>query len=162
MSINQERINYIKSHQDLSASQIIDNWKGSDLAIRRKDGFKLIRQERHIKPLPNRKKYTPKKYVFPVIEPPKRRIIQKEGQPTIELPAYPEKHGYYVAKIKVKRGADKGKKYFVAFQHNEDFIEQRDKILSSYGHNYRDISVTFHGFHGYKPFISPDFLVIND
>lgn len=150
MSITEERISYIKEHKNLSANQIIENWKGSELAIKRKDGLKLIRETKGKRVKFNRKKYTPIKYRIVPSE-----LKKKKGK--IQLPSYPEKDGYYVAKIEVKRGVNKGQKYFIAYQDRKNFIDQRDKILNSYGHNYRDISVTFHGFKEYKPFVDSTF-----
>lgn len=151
MTETEKRITYIKTHKSESASKIITNWKGTNLSIRKKEGLKLIRETRNIKPKTNRKKYIPTKYkITPTTK-------QKEGQPKIELPQYPEKSGYYVAKIEIKKGVDKGKKYFIAYQDKKNYIDQRDKIINSYGHKPSDMKITFHGFHAYKPFIDPSF-----
>lgn len=144
------RLNYIKQNPNKSGNQIIDSWKNTPLAIRRKDGFKLVRQTRDIKPISNRKKYIPIKY---------REQPIKGGfkKPEIELPKYPEKDGYYVAKIEIKKGVDKGKKYFIYYQDEKHLQEQKNKILSSYGHSFEDIKISFHGFKASKPFIDADF-----
>jgi len=147
LNIVQERINYIEDNPDKSGNEIIESWKNTPFAIRRKDSFKLIRETRNQKPLKNRKKYIPTKYL---IEP-------TQQQPEIELPKYPEKDGYNVAKIEITKGVDKGKKYFIYYQDEKHFEEQKEKILSSYGHNFNDITVSFHGFKPSKPFIDKDF-----
>lgn len=151
MTITEDRIKYIRQNDDLTANEIIENWKGSNLAIRRKDGLKLIRETRHIKPKPNRKKYIPTKYKIAVSD-----VIEK---PKIELPEYPEKHGYNLSRVTVTKGVDKGKKYFIAWKDSDHFNEQYEKILSSYGHNLENTKVKHFGFKAYEPFIAPEFIV---
>ena len=134
LSVMEKRLNYIKRNPDKSGNQIIDSWKNTPLAIRRKDGFKLVRQTRDIKPIPNRKKYIPIKYR-------EQPIKKRAKKPEIEL----------------KKGVDKGKKYFIYYQDEKHLEQQKNKILSSYGHSFEDIKISFHGFKASKPFIDADF-----
>lgn len=151
MTTTEDRIKFIRQNENLSANQIIEQWKGSELAIKRKDGLKLIRETRHIKVKRNRKKYIPIKYRKPVSD-----VIEK---PVIELPKYPEKHGYNLTRITVTKGVDTGKKYFIAWKDSEHFNEQYEKILSSYGHSLENTEIKHFGFKAYEPFIAPEFIV---
>lgn len=139
MSINSQRVTYIEEHPNLSANEIIENWKGTELGIKRQTGLELVRSIRHIKPEPikEREKYIPTKYRLPVIE----------------LPETPE-GTYQIAKVIDNKT---GEKYFIKFQNQKSLTRQFNILAQRYGFDRNKVTVSISPKeYTYTPFIAPE------
>lgn len=146
MSITQQRVSYIEQHQELSANQIVENWKGSDLSLRRQDALHLIRITRGIRPKPKKErlKHIPIKY----------RPKPEFRQPTIELPAPPE-GTYKIATLKNKKTNEK---YFIKFTNPQSLQRQINTISQKYGFLFSDASLEISPKeYTYTPFIDYEY-----
>lgn len=138
VSLTSERVSYIEQHQNLSANQIVDNWKGTKYALRRKDALTLIRitRELPLKPQKERVKYVPIKY----------------KQPEIEFPEEPE-GTYKIATL--KHGSEK---YFIKFQNQKSLQRQINIISQKYGFIFSDATLEISPKeYTYTPFIDYEY-----
>lgn len=149
MTLAQQRLSYIEENENLSANQILVNWKGSDLALRRQEGLNLIRITRgyKAKTRSERIKNIPTKYKTK----PERLVRQ---QPQIELPTPPE--GTY--KIATLKNKVTNEKYFIKFQNNQSLQRQINLISQKYGFLFSDASLEISPKeYTYTPFIDYEF-----
>ena len=150
MSLAQKRLTYIEENKNLSANQILINWKGSELSLRRQDGLSLIRITRGIKPKTRaqRIKNIPTKY----LKTSKRLTTTK--QPIIELPTPPE-GTYKIATLKNKKTNEK---YFIKFQNQQSLQRQINLISQKYGFLFSDSSLEISSKeYTYTPFIDYEY-----
>lgn len=151
---NSELRSFINENPKLSGNKIYEKIKGTDLAIRKKDFYKVYRQERkiRIKPKSERESNIPKIYREKELKIKKQKDKMKE--PKIELPEVPE-GTYKVAKLV---NSKTGNTYYIKFSTDKAFNKQLSKLIAKgYANKVTDFKMKISKSKNYKSFIAPEF-----